>query len=531
MAPLTASPPVAGRVRPAVVGALILALVATLSLGDAPPTGAAPPDDVRILLGSPSTLDPAAQGDIGSAGFTAQIFESLTAFDSSLVLRPAIAASWDIEAGGERVVFHLRDGLEFSDGSPLGAADVVRSWLRLLDPERPSPLASLMLDVRGAFEHVSGSNPDPASVGIRAAGDDVIVELERPGSDFPAIVSGPSFAVVAPNIDDADAFEPESFVGSGGYTLESVALDEIVLTANSRYWAGPPAIPTIRLLNDIGGRSPVAAFEAGDVDYIGISAFDAAWIAYDETLGPQLRAVPALSSTYLGFAAAKPPFDDVLVRRAFGAAVDWARIGELGSGLTSQPLTSMVPPGIRGAPAGSWLPEHDPKLARDLLAEAGYPGGAGFPEVTFATLGTPLAGAIAAELERELDVSIRLEGLDDHFGRIAVDPPHLFTVGWIADYPGPNDFLGVLLRTGSSNNYGRWSSAAFDAAVDEALGSADPATIEAGWRRALEIVRDDVPAVPLLTGDGWALSRDGLLGAGQNGLGLLRMAGLAWDLD
>ncbi|MCI0345757.1 MAG: ABC transporter substrate-binding protein, partial [Chloroflexi bacterium] len=132
MAPLTASPPVAGRVRPAVVGALILALVATLSLGDAPPTGAAPPDDVRILLGSPSTLDPAAQGDIGSAGFTAQIFESLTAFDSSLVLRPAIAASWDIEAGGERVVFHLRDGLEFSDGSPLGAADVVRSWLRLL---------------------------------------------------------------------------------------------------------------------------------------------------------------------------------------------------------------------------------------------------------------------------------------------------------------------------------------------------------------------------------------------------------------
>ncbi|MCI0346474.1 MAG: ABC transporter substrate-binding protein, partial [Chloroflexi bacterium] len=409
--------------------------------------------------------------------------------------------------------------------------DVVRSWLRLLDPERPSPLASLMLDVRGAFEHVSGSNPDPASVGIRAAGDDVIVELERPGSDFPAIVSGPSFAVVAPNIDDADAFEPESFVGSGGYTLESVALDEIVLTANSRYWAGPPAIPTIRLLNDIGGRSPVAAFEAGDVDYIGISAFDAAWIAYDETLGPQLRAVPALSSTYLGFAAAKPPFDDVLVRRAFGAAVDWARIGELGSGLTSQPLTSMVPPGIRGAPAGSWLPEHDPKLARDLLAEAGYPGGAGFPEVTFATLGTPLAGAIAAELERELDVSIRLEGLDDHFGRIAVDPPHLFTVGWIADYPGPNDFLGVLLRTGSSNNYGRWSSAAFDAAVDEALGSADPATIEAGWRRALEIVRDDVPAVPLLTGDGWALSRDGLLGAGQNGLGLLRMAGLAWDLD
>lgn len=496
------------------------------------PAAAAARDDVRIFLGAPATLDPAAQGDIGSAAVTAQLFEGLTAFDSNLILRPALAESWQVSADGRRIVFHLRTGLEFSDGTPLTADDVVRSWLRIIDPDQPSPLASLMLEVRGAFDYVTGANRDPGSVGLRADGDDVIVDLERPGSDFPSIVAGPSFAVVPLSIDDEDnPIGFTTFVGSGAYVVESVAPDDMVLTANPHYWAGPPALTTVHVLSDIGGRSPVAAFEAGDVDYTGIGAFDAAWIAYDEELGPQLREVPALALTYLAFDTSEPPFDDVLVRRAFGAAVDWARISELGSGITGSPVASMVPPGIPGAPEGDWLLAHDPELARDLMAQAGYSAGAGFPEVTYATLGTPLADAIAAELNDVLGVSIRLEVFDDHFGRLVIDPPAMFTVGWIADYPGPNDFLGVLLRTGSSNNYGRWSSSAFDAAVDDALGSVDPATSGAAWRRALEAVRDDVPAVPLLTGDGWALSRDGLLGAGQNGLGLLRIAGMAWDSD
>ena len=529
MAPLTAAPPVAARKRAALVGLLVLALSVALGVGfgRATPIGAAASDDVRIFLGAPATLDPAAQGDIGSAAFSAQLFETLTAFDSKLVLRPALAESWEITDGGRRVTFHLRDGLVFSDGSRLGAEDVVRSWLRLLDPDQPSPLASLVLDVEGAFEYVTRATADPADVGLRADGRDVVVDLIRPGADFPAIIAGPSFAIVPEGFRDPLGGGDFTWVGSGGYSVESIGPDELLLRSNHNYWAGAPTIERVHLLTDIGGRSPVAAFEAGDVDYAGVTAFDAAWLAYDEVLGPQLRHVPTLSLTYVGFNAAEPPFDDVRVRRAFGAAVDWRRVSELGAGGVSVPVTSMVPPGIPGAPEGDFLPAHDPAAARPLLADAGYPGGEGFPEVEFATYGAP--DAIARELETELGIEVKLIGLDDHFGRLVVDPPGMFGVGWIADYPGPNDFLGVLLRTGSSNNYGRWSSLPFDAAIDDALGTADPTATQAGWRRALEIIRDDVPAVPLVTGDGWALSRDGLLGAGQNGLGLLRVAGMAWD--
>ena len=123
---------------------------------------------VRILTGEPTTLDPAAQGDAGSAAITAQLFESLTSFDADLQVRPALAESWQFADGGQQVTFHLRPSLTFSDGSPLRASDVVRSWLRLIDPAHPSPLASLILDVKGADAYLHGTSTDPASVGLHA---------------------------------------------------------------------------------------------------------------------------------------------------------------------------------------------------------------------------------------------------------------------------------------------------------------------------------------------------------------------------
>ncbi|MFI5227180.1 MAG: ABC transporter substrate-binding protein, partial [Candidatus Limnocylindrales bacterium] len=403
------------------------------------------------------------------------------------------------------------------------------SWLRLIDPSAPSPLSALLLDVHGAHDHLTGVASDPALVGIRASGADVVVDLDRPGSDFPSIVSSPSFAVVpAQDCPSTSLTLGICDVGSGPYRLGGATSTEITLLANDRYWAGRPAIGTVHLVTDIGGRSPVAAFEAGDLDYAEIAANDASWIRYDPTLGPQLRAVPTLELTYLGFDTSRAPFNDVKVRRAFGAAVDWARIVALGADGGQVPADSMVPPGVPGGGDASWLPVHDPAAARQLLAEAGYPGGAGFPDVAFGTGGGAFAEGIAADLKRELGITIRLEEYSDHFQRLAQDPPGMWTLGWIADYPGANDFLGVLLGSDSADDYGRWSSPPFDRALDDALATRDPALAKAAFERALAIVQTDVPVVPLAYSKVWALARTGLLGAGQNGLGIPRLAGLAW---
>jgi oligopeptide transport system substrate-binding protein len=512
----------------------LLFAVATLLVSCGGTAGAAPDRVVRILTGAPTTLDPAAQGDAGSAAITPQLFESLTSFDADLQVRPALAESWAFADGGRQVTFHLRQNLTFSDGRPLHPSDVVRSWLRLIDPAHPSPLASLILDVAGADAYLHSGSSDPASVGLHAddGTGDLTVDLVRPATDFVNIVAGPSFSVVPPGVGSgAAALTPgPGFVASGGYVLTAKTDAALELTANTHYWAGTPAVKTIELVSDLAGKGPVDAFSAGDLDYTPVSSIDATWLGYDQTLGPQLRLVGSLSVEYYGFDTTKPPFDKAAVRKAFGEAIDWRRMAALsGDEGTTQVANSMVPPGIPGRSDADYVPRYDPADARKLLADAGYPGGAGFPPTTLLTGGSGFDAAVVSEVKRELGITLSAETMGDgYFDRLATDPPQMWALGWVADYPGRNDFLGVLLGTGASNNYGHWRSPAFDAAITEAVSAADPTAAGAAYDRAEAVVRDDVPVVPVVYGPGWALSRTGLLGAGQNGLGIVRMAGLAW---
>jgi oligopeptide transport system substrate-binding protein len=409
----------------------------------------------------------------------------------------------------------------------------VRSWRRLFVPGDPSPLASLIADVRGARDLLTGASADTSTLGVRAVDDrTVVVDLEHGGGDLPAIVSSAPFAVVPRGVGDAEIVPaPGSMVGSGAYTIERIDPDRFVLKANPRYWAGEPAIATVDMVTTLEGESAVEAFEAGSLDVAPISFLDAGWIAYDRTLGPSLRSEPDLSVTYYGFDTTQAPFDDVRVRRAFGMAVDWRRLAELDEPGSSAPATGLVPTGIPGTPEGDYLPPYDPEAARALLADAGYPGGSGLPPISFIANGGGYDEGIVAMLEENLGVTVDYATMD--FGlyqeRLATDPPQVWSLSWVADYPGPNDFLGVLLGTGSTANQGRWSDAAFDAAVADASSAADPAVATAGYARALEIVRDQVPVVPVSYGTSFSLVRDGLLGAGETGTGILRLAGLAWE--
>jgi oligopeptide transport system substrate-binding protein len=537
--PASETPP-SRRRRAIIAGIAVLVAVALVAtawpngprLVAPSPAVAADRSTVTIVAGAPASIDPARHGDLGSASYVSQLYETLTAVDPSLAIRPALAESWTVTDGGTKVTFTLRPNLEFSDGSPLRADDVVRSWRRLFTPGHPSPLASLVADVSGARALLGGESTDTSSLGVRAEGDrTVIVDMERGGGDLPAIVSGAPFAIVPASAGDAEITpDPGKLVGSGGYTLERVDPDAFVLKANPKYWAGKPAIETVRMLTSLGGQSPVDAFVAGDVDITDISFSDAGWIAYDKVLGPSLRTEPSLSVTYYGFDTKQKPFDDARVRQAFAQAVDWRRLATLDEPGSSVPATGMVPAGIPGTPQGDYIPKFDPAGAKTLLAQAGYPDGASLGPISFIANGGGYDGAIKAMLEENLGVTVDYATME--FGtyqeRLATDPPQLWSISWVADFPGPNDFLGVLLGTGSTSNQGSWSSAAFDDAIAKATSASDPAAATAAYGDAMAIVRDQVPTVPVAYGTSFSLVRDGLLGAAQTGTGILRLAGLAW---
>jgi oligopeptide transport system substrate-binding protein len=538
--PVLEAPP--SRRRRVVLGGIAV-LVAAALLASAWPDGprpvapspavAADPSTVTIVAGAPASIDPAKHGDLGSASYVSQLYETLTAVDPELVIRPALAESWTIEDGGRQVTFTLRPDLRFSDGSPLRADDVVRSWRRLFLPGEPSPLASLVAEITGARALLTGASSDVGSLGVRADGDrTLIVSLERGGGDLPAIVSGAPFAVVPPSAGDGEIVpDPGSFVGSGGYTLERVDPDVFELKANPNYWAGKPAIETVRMLTTLDGASPVDAFVAGDVDVAPIGSFDAGWIAYDKVLGPALRSEPSLSVTYYGFDTRQAPFDDARVRRAFAQAVDWRRLAALDEPGSSLPATGMVPAGIPGTPEGDFIPRYDPEGARALLAQAGFADGTSLGPISFVANGGGYDGGIVAMLEENLGVEVDYATMDfaTYQDRLATDPPQLWSISWVADYPGPNDFLGVLLGTGSTANQGGWSSATFDDAIARATGASDAATATAAYAEAMAIVRDEAPAVPVAYGTSFSLVREGLRGAAQTGTGILRLAGLAWE--
>ena len=148
-----------------------------------------------------------------------------------------------------------------------------------------------------------------------------------------------------------------------------------------------------------------------------------------------------------------------------------------------------------------------------------------------ATYGVGAATAIAAELERELglDVSIESRPFEEHSNLLASDTPDMWTLSWSADYPHVNDFLGLLLGSGSSANLGGWSESDYDALIDAAAATDDAAAQEQLYDEAQSIVREQAPVIPLDYGSRWWLSRDGLRGAQLSGVGIQRYADLAWS--
>jgi oligopeptide transport system substrate-binding protein len=483
---------------------------------------------LRYLGGEIKTLDPAFIGDAADVQLLLQLYAGLTRLDEEGEAYPSLAESWTVSDDGRTYTFRLRDDLRFSDGSPLRAVDVRRSWLRILDPATGSTAPDVLSVIAGAPERLAGGSED--AVGIRAEDDTtLVVELRHAAGYFPAIAATPTAFVVPSTANASDEWQTvHGFIGSGPYVAESLNDERLLLTANAEYVAGAPPITEVRWLIDVDSDS-VAAYAEDQVDLASIGSFTASWIAYDPDFGRALHQAASLNVQYFGFDTTRPPFDDARVRRAFALALDRDRLVPLAEGTGGLPASSVVPPALWPEGLADELP-YDPAEARRLLDEAGYADRDDLGVITVADVGLGVGPAVAAWND-ELGARISVEGMDfrDYLRTLDTEPPQVFTINWVADYPSPYALYSLLLLPDAASNYGGWADDELIRLLEAASASDGDAAQADAYRAVDDYVDEQAPLIPWSYPTSWWLVRPGLRGLGNLTTGILDFGRVSWD--
>lgn len=516
-----------GRLPRLVAGFAAILLILTSSLPAHPAAAAGTP--LRYVGGEPATMDPAFIDSAGDVEFLLQLYAGLTRLDEEGKPYASLAESWTVSADGTTYTFRVRSGLTFSDGSPLDATDVRRSWLRILDPATHSTAPDVLSIIKGAAERLAGGPED--GVAIEAPDARTLkVTLNHPAAYFTAITATPTTFVVPRDARGSnDSWQSRTaFVGSGPYVVDGTSGTNLVLHANDRYLAGPPPINEIQWVTNLTGDA-ATAFADKQVDLVSVGSNDASWIAYDRNLGSALHRSAALGVQYFGFDTTRPPFNDARVRRAFALALNRPRLVANAEGSGGTPASSIVPPALW--PAGMVdNQESNPDAARQLLDQAGYQDRSRLGTITVDGSGLGVAPAVAT-WEKELRVTIQVETMQfrDYLRALVVKPPQVFTINWIADYPSPYALYSLLLLPGATSNYGHWNDPDFVRLLEAASAATTQAQQDAAYAAVDAHVDSEAPVIPWSYGAGWWLVRSGLRGLGNLTTGLTDLGRVSWN--
>ncbi|HEY5648232.1 MAG TPA: peptide ABC transporter substrate-binding protein [Nitrospiria bacterium] len=464
------------------------------------------------LSNEPPTLDWNLATDSVSFAVLINLMEGLAEYDEHLNPKPAVARSWDISDDGMTYVFHLREDARWSDGVPVTAHDFEYSWKRLLNPATAAEYAYFLYDIEGAMDYNTGKNPDPGSVGVRAAGERTLeVRLNKPIVFFPSITT---FMVTFPMRKDVvvqygDQWtEPDRIVTNGPFRLKKWHHEyKLTLEPNPEYYGPVPAIKQVDMYVVNERTTALTLFETGDIDITELPP--EAIEPYKKR--PEYRTAPLLRGYYYGFNIHEPPFSDPLVRRAFSLAVDRTEFPIILKG-GEIPSAYWIPPGMPYHNPEIGL-RFNPELARKLLKEAGYPDGGGFPEVTAVFNTGPVNRLVAENLQaqwkRNLGIQVELDNQEwkVYLSRLQSDTPDLFRLGWGADYPDPDNFMNLFTST-SGNNRSEWKNKLFDQLIARAAAEPDPSKRQADYDRAQQILLEEEAAItPLFVAtQNWAIS-------------------------
>jgi oligopeptide transport system substrate-binding protein len=458
------------------------------------------------------TLDPAISADMSSHTYVMQIFSGLVRLDQELNIVPDIAESWDKSPDGKVYTFHLRQGVKFHDGGEVKAADFKYSWERACDPGTGSGTAATYLgDIVGVKDMLTGEAEGISGV---AATDEYTLQvtIDAPKTYFLDKLAYPTaFVVDRANVESGQYWwlEPN---GTGPFKLkEWTPGQRLVLERSEIYYGEPAKLQTV--IFSLVAADPMALYETGQIDVVPVY-LDYIDEVSDETnpFHLELAVTPELSLYYIGFNTAAPPFDDVNVRRAFCHAVDKERIISVILRDMVSEADGILPPGMPGYNRALEGLDYNVEEAKELIAASKYGDVSNLPPITLTVDGygnniPSYLGAIIQEWRQNLgvEISVRQVETEKLIYNLKQEKDEMFTLGWIADYPDPHNFLDVLFYTGSEVNISEYSDPNLDALLDQAAVEQDETTRLAMYEQAEQLVVDDAPCIPLWHGTNYIL--------------------------
>ena len=501
------------RVNPTARRLLFFSLVMTLLSGCGRPPDRA--DLVVINGGEPDSIDPAKIRGQPEGRIAYALFEGLTRYNAAGNTEPGVAERWEISEDGLKYTFHLRDGVQWSNGDPITAGDFLWSWLRALrEPEAEYKYQFYYIRGAEAYGEAkdNASRPPDDSVAIRAPDARTFtVELKNPTpffldlTVFYTLMPIHRASVEAAEKSGVSWLRPGILINNGPFLFTEWRLqDRIRLTRNPRYW--DTANTKLNTVDVLPAPSPNTAFNfyhSGVADIIMDKSLVPTSLVPDLKKRADYHATPILATYFIRYNVKRAPFTDVRVRKAFSMVVDKTLLTEKVT-QAGEPVTdAFVPPGTAGyqPPAGV---KRDPDAARKLLAEAGFPGGAGFPVVRYlytnkSETDEKIAVEVQAMFRRELGISVLLTKQEwaVYLNSLSALDYDLCRSSWVGDYKDPNTFLDMFVTGGGNNNCG-WSNPRYDELIALAAKESDGAKRFDQFREAETIlIRDEMPICPL----------------------------------
>ena len=472
---------------------LTMTLVCTGALSGcvtADPSAEAGEKGITVAISSDTgTMDPAGSIALTYLAYSVSALDELLTYDENGEIEYRAAESYEVNDDSTVWTFHLREDALWSDGTPVTSADFMNTITRALDPASGSGYANYLFPIENA-EAIYNGEADMDSLGVETPDEHTLIfRLAEPCVYFLDLlrlpVYTPSCSEYADSVDSGWDRDPETSLSNGPFCLAEYVPDQyFVLEKNENYWnADAVKLDTItyRFFDDT--QSMANAYEAGEAD-VATSLSSTVMEAYEGT--DDLFVTDQIATRYIYMNLNVEPLNDVRVREAINLAINREELCQI-VGSDTEPAYNLVAKYMKDKNTGEYFVdeaeqpfEEDVAKAQELLAEAGYPNGEGFPELTYnyptLEMDSDTAQVIQEQLKENLNITINLEAqeLQANYSTRYAGDFDLCRMNWTADFADPYTYLSMLLSNSTYNCSGI-NDTEYDSIVAASNSESDPA--------------------------------------------------------